>query len=67
MKSHDDIRFILDAELSEAVTAHERALQNQNLTGEAVAKARERYDRFVLHGMIPDDLRDDDASLPPVW
>jgi hypothetical protein len=50
------------AELSEAVTAHGRALQNQHLTGEAVAKARERYDRFTLHGMIPDDLRDDDAS-----
>lgn len=64
MKSYDNIRSILDAALSEAVTAHERGLLNKRVTGDAVVKARERYDRFVLHGMIPDDVGDDDASPP---
>ena len=58
--SYDDIKSILDAELGEATAAHERELLNRHRTGEALAKARERYDRFTLHGMIPEDLEEDD-------
>jgi hypothetical protein len=54
---------MLDAELGEAITAHERELLNRHRTGEALARARERYDRFTLHGMIPEDFAEDESDI----
>jgi hypothetical protein len=63
MKSYDDIKSMLDAELGAAITAHERELLNRHRTGEALASARERYDRFTLHGMIPEDFAEDESDI----
>ena len=60
MKSYDEITTILDTALTEAMEAHEHEVFNRHHTGAALAKALERYNRFTLHGMIPEDLNDDE-------
>jgi hypothetical protein len=56
MKSYDQIRNRLQAELELATYRHAR--EDSEESKDAVETAQERYDRFVLHGMIPDDLAD---------
>ena len=56
MKSYDEIRDHLQAQLDEATERHAREGSEETRT--AVESARDRYERFVLHGMIPDDLAD---------
>lgn len=58
LKSYDEIKAILEAALNEASAAHEAL--NEHSTRELLAKAHERYTRFILHGMIPEDLSDED-------
>ena len=54
MKSYDEIREHLQTELDIATQQHARECSAE--TESAVKSARERYDRFALHGMIPEDL-----------
>jgi hypothetical protein len=56
---YDEIRSILGTELSKARTAHEREGVNRHSTGDALKRAGERYERFTLHGMIPDNFKED--------
>jgi hypothetical protein len=63
MKSYDEIRSMLEAELEEVMTRHEAETLHRHHTGAALAKAIDRYRRFVNHGIIPDDLADDDGDL----
>ncbi len=56
MHSYDEIRAYLEAELVKAISAN--ALNNQEETARNLASAQERHDRFVLDGMIPNDLTD---------
>jgi len=65
VKSYDEIKALLGVALIDAVKIHEREELNPHDIGAAVAKALERYNRFTLHGMIPDDLREDDAVKQP--
>ena len=59
MKSYDDLKSILEAELSKAVANHER---ERHRTGEALAEAVDRFQRFALHGMIPEDITDEEGG-----
>jgi hypothetical protein len=54
MKSYDEIREHLQAELDNATAVHAR--ENRPETEKDVLAAQERYERFSLHGMIPEDL-----------
>ncbi len=56
MKSYDEIRDHLQAELERATYRHAR--EDSEESGEALKSAQDRYDRFSLHGMIPEDLAD---------
>lgn len=56
MKSYDEIRDHLQVQLDEATERHAREESEETRT--AVESARDRYERFVFHGMIPDDLED---------
>jgi hypothetical protein len=60
LKSYDEIKAILDLELSDAMERHEREGLNWHHTGKLLAEALEHYNRFTLHGMIPEDLKEDD-------
>jgi len=60
LKSYDEITAILDAALTEAMETHEHEVVNRHRTGAALANALERYNRLTLHGMIPEDLKEDD-------
>jgi hypothetical protein len=62
MKSYDDMKSILEAQLSRAVTNHECEITERHRTGEALAVAVERLQRFVLHGMIPEDITDEESE-----
>jgi hypothetical protein len=62
MKSYNDIKFILENDLRKAAAAHECEVLDPVRTSEALAKSIERYDRFVLHGMIPEDFIEDDRA-----
>lgn len=55
MKKHE-IKSILEHQLNESMTAHERERRDRHRTGEALVKAIQRYKRFVVHGAIPKDL-----------
>jgi hypothetical protein len=46
----------MEDELAKAIHAHAR--DNHEETARHLARAQERHDRFVLHGMIPEDLTD---------
>jgi hypothetical protein len=62
MKSYDDLKSRLEAELSKAVTNHECEIAERHRTGEALATAVDRLQRFVLHGMIPEDITDEESG-----
>ena len=59
MKSYGQIKAILEAELNRAIEEHEDETTEPGRTGAAVEWARERYERFALHGMIPEDFSED--------
>lgn len=59
MKSYEEIRAILEGELNVARATHESEILNRDRTEKALARAQDRYDRFTLHGMIPDDFNED--------
>jgi hypothetical protein len=65
MKSYDEIRLMLEVELEEAMTRHEGETMHRHHTGGALAKAIDRYRRFVNHGIIPEDIADDEGDLSP--
>jgi hypothetical protein len=54
MKSYDEIREHLQAELDRAMELHSR--ENTTETQIELRMAQERYNRFALHGMIPHDI-----------
>ena len=58
MKSYDEIRSMLEAELEEAMTRHEGETLRRHHSGAALATAIDRYRRFVNHGIIPEDIAD---------
>ena len=58
--NYDQIRAYLEGELEEARAVHAREQRAE--TSRAVRVARERYEQFVLHGLIPEDLPEE----PPV-
>ena len=51
---YDEIRAHLELLLQEAVELHRREQRDE--TAHAEQSARERYERFVFDGMIPEDL-----------
>lgn len=59
MKSFDDIRLLLEAELRAAMDAHEIESVYPHQTREAMVRAIDRYRSFVRHGLIPEDLSED--------
>jgi hypothetical protein len=63
MKSYDDIRSMLEAELEEAMTRHEGETLHRHHTGAALAEAIDRYRRFTNHGIIPEDIAEDEGDL----
>ncbi len=54
---YDSIREHLERQLNEARALHEREQRAES--SHALNAARERYERFVLHGMIPEDLSEE--------
>lgn len=64
MRSFDEIKSILENELITAIEANQREATHGHHSREAVTRAIERYKRFVEHGMIPEDLADDDSPEP---
>jgi len=56
LKSYDQIKAALEAELREAKKLHEREILNRLVTRRAVRNAFKRLQRFALHGMIPEDF-----------
>jgi len=63
MKSYDEIRSMLEAELEEAMTRHEGETLHRHHTGAALIKAIDRYRRFTNHGIIPEDFDEDERDL----
>ena len=59
MKTYDEIKTVLESALSEANANHEREASYRYRTAELLAEARDRYERFALHGMIPDGFEED--------
>lgn len=60
MKSYDEIKAILEAELKEATANHDRESLDRNRTGAALERALDHYNRFTLHGVVPEHLSDED-------
>jgi hypothetical protein len=56
MESYDEIKAYLQGELDKARKAHASEYFNRFEAGKKLRVSMERYDRFVLHGMIPADL-----------
>lgn len=63
MKSFDEIKSLLERELHVAMDARERDFLHQRQTSEAMLRAIDRYKRFVLHGVMPEDLADDEGGI----
>lgn len=56
MSAYDEIRSSLRAALEEAKVRHACEALDKRRTSVALARAIDRYDRFTLHGMIPEDF-----------
>jgi F0F1-type ATP synthase membrane subunit b/b' len=54
---YEEIREHLERQLNEARAAHEQDQKAESR--HALNAARERYERFALHGMIPEDLSEE--------
>jgi len=52
-----------EAELEEAMTRHEGETLHRHHTGAALAEAIDRYRRFTNHGIIPEDIAEDEGDL----
>jgi hypothetical protein len=60
MKSYDEIKTILEAELEEAKANHDREALDRHRTGITLARVLDHYNRFTLHGVVPEHLSDED-------
>ena len=60
VKTYDEIRDTLDTALYEAIAAHENEVLNRHYTHKLLAEALDRYNRFILHGIIPEGIGDDE-------
>lgn len=63
MSAYDEIRSILRAALEEARLCDAREVAHKGRTSAALARAIDRYDRFTLHGMIPEDFAENRENL----
>ena len=62
MSAYDEIQSSLRAALEEAMARHAREVLHRRRTAAALARAVERYDRFTLHGMIPEDFTENQGN-----
>ncbi len=58
MRSYDQILALLADQLREAEARHGLDSHGGLTAREELAKARERYEAFALHGLIPEELSD---------
>jgi len=62
--SYDEIKAILQAELNQALARRKIELFNRSGSDAAVRRAASRYNRFTLHGIIPEDFKEEDGGVP---
>ena len=62
MESYDEIKAYLQDELDKATQSYASEYVNRFEAGKKLRVSMRRYDRFVLHGMIPADLTHEDAG-----
>lgn len=62
MQSYDQILALLADQLSEAQTRYDREAYGGITAREQLRKARERYEAFALHGMVPEELSEGRTS-----
>ena len=62
MKSYDEIKTILEAELEKAMANHDREALDRHRTGAALARALDHYNRFARDGLVPEHLSNEDIT-----
>ena len=58
MRSYDEIKSLLEQRVDQALFRHKNEIKDRQRTSEELAQAIDTYDRFTLHGLIPDDITD---------
>jgi hypothetical protein len=56
MKCYEEVRSMLESAVREAAERHAAEMLDRQRTESLLAKAADEYERFTLHGMIPEDM-----------